>query len=501
MSDQQHQRRSPEQLEPGAPPAGEIRELPEGSRDIGKSDEAEHQPDLAARPRFVPPFPPRGEGPVPVWRGFFGERARTAVYGWSERAFDTDYFRRNVLGHTVHVALHPDLVQHVLLDNAANYVKPGLVKKLLAPTVGSGLLSSDGALWREQRRIVAANFVPAAVDASVPAFARAAANAAGGWSDGAVQDMAAEATLTTMRVITDTLFAGDPRLTSDAAMAHIAAALEGVSEARLQVLLGLPLMPWSRRGLAGRRGQLYLRRTLTEVVRDRLPDGGPDDFLGKLIRALNQKFAPDEALALTVDNAATFYLAGHETTANAITWTLFLLSEQPALQEEAAAEARGALAADGGDAHLPDRLPLLRRILEESMRLYPPVPRFDREAVAADRLGDAEIAPGDIISIWPWIVHRHRRWWDDADAFDLERWRPEAKVRHHRFQYLPFGGGPRVCVGARFATAEALTIVSRWLADWCFAPLPGHIVRTSGMVTLRPKGGLPLRLSRRTSSG
>ena len=129
-------------------------------------------------------------------------------------------------------------------------------------------------------------------------------------------------------------------------MDHIAAALDGVSEARLQVLLGLPRMPWSIRGKRARRGQIYLRETLTQVVRDRLPGGGPDDFLGRLIRALNDRFDDAEALALAVDNAATFYLAGHETTANAITWTLYLLSEQPDLQ--ARSSHRGSGRAGGG---------------------------------------------------------------------------------------------------------------------------------------------------------
>jgi len=446
--------------------------------------------------RFVPPHPPRGAGAVPVWRGFVGERARTAVYGWSELAFTAPYMRRRVLGYNVHIPLDPDAVQRVMLDNAANYVKPDIVKTLLARMIGRGLLSSDGALWRDQRRIVAANFAPAAVDASIPAFARAARTAMTGWRDGTA-DMAAQATATTMRVIADTLFAGDPRLISGAAMAHIAAALEGVSEARLQVLLGLPLMPWSFRGRRAGRGQVYLRENLTAVVRDRLPDGGPDDFLGRLIRALGERFEPGEALALAVDNAATFYLAGHETTANALTWTLFLLAEQPELQSEAADEARAALAGGEEDDALPDRLKLVRRILEESLRLYPPVPRFDRQAVAADRLGEADVAAGDIVSIWPWLIHRHKRLWDDPDVFEPERFAPEAKAGHHRFQYLPFGGGPRLCVGARFATIEALTILAHWLGRWRFAPVAGRAVLMSGMVTLRPKGGLPLRLARR----
>ena len=447
--------------------------------------------------RFVPPFPPRGAGPVPVWRGFFGERARNAVYGWSEAAFTKRYMRRQVLGFTVHILLDPDLIQHVLLDNAANYAKPDIVKKLLGPTIGRGLLSSDGQLWREQRRIVAGSFAPAAVDAQVPVFARAAEARMDRWTEGTPVDMAAEATATTMRVISDSLFAGDPRLTSEEAMNHIAAALEAFSEARLQALLRLPVVPVTARGRAGRRGQIYLRETLGRVVQDRLEDDRIEDFLARLIGALSDRFSPEEARALAVDNAATFYLAGHETTANAITWTLFLLSEQPELQAHAAQEARGAIGAGGEASDLPDRLPLLRRIVEESMRLYPPVPRFDRQAIGADRLGDEAVAAGDIVSIWPWLIHRHKDLWDDPDAFDVDRFAPERRSGRHRFQYIPFGGGPRLCVGARFAMAEALTILAHWIKDWAVAPLIGRAVRPAGMVTLRPAGGLPLVLSRR----
>jgi cytochrome P450 len=255
------------------------------------------------------------------------------------------------------------------------------------------------------------------------------------------------------------------------------------------------LIPLTRRGRAGRRGQAYLRETLSAVADDRR-GGGYDDFLSRMIAALDERFPPEEARALAVDNAATFYLAGHETTANALTWTLYLLSEQAGLQEEIAAEAAAAINAGDG-ANLPERLPLLRRALEESLRLYPPAPRFDREAVAADRLGEHDIHPGDIVSIWPWLVQRHRKLWEDPDAFDPGRWTEERRAGRHRFQYMPFGGGPRVCVGMRFALAEALTVLAHWLARWRFAPVPGREVKVSGMVTLRPAGGMKLRLERR----
>ena len=440
---------------------------------------------------FVPPHPPRPAKPVATWRGFFGERARTSVYGWSDRAFEIDYLKRNILGFRVHILLDPELIEHVLLDNAANYVKPDIVKHLLGPIIGLGLLTADGQLWREQRKIVAASFSPAAVEAQRGMFVRAASEAMAGWSDGQRLDMAAEATRTTMTVIALALFGGDPRLISETSMAHIAAAIEGFSEARMLALLRLPQFPVTSKGRAGKRGQIFLRQTLAEVVDDRWHGRVAGDFLTGLIDELRKRFPDEEARALAIDNAATFYLAGHETTANAITWTLYLLAAQPELQEELAAEARAALA-DGAD-DVANRTPRLRLFLNESMRLYPPVPRFDRQAVAADCIGDHDVAPGDIVSIWPWMLHRHRKYWDNPDAFEIERF--AEKGTRHRFQYLPFGGGPRTCVGSQFATAEALTILAQWLGQWKFVEA-GHSVRPAGMVTLRPAGGLPLRIER-----
>ena len=166
--------------------------------------------------------------------------------------------------------------------------------------------------------------------------------------------------------------------------------------------------------------------TLGQLVRERLAPAAPQDFVTNVIRALMERFPEDEALELAVDNAATFYLAGHEPPPTRRPGHSILLSEQPELQDEAAAEAEAALAC-GADADLPDRLPLLRAILEELLRLYPPVPRFDREAVAADRLGEHEICPGDLVSIWPWIIHRHKQLWNDPDVFDPQRFAPECR--------------------------------------------------------------------------
>jgi cytochrome P450 len=293
-----------------------------------------------------------------------------------------------------------------------------------------------------------------------------------------------------MAVIVEALFSGDPRLMTPEASEHITAALNAAAAARLAALLRLPVAVFTRTGRVGRRGVLFLRATLNRIVRERGIGGGADDFLGGLIRALAEQFPEAEALELAVDNAATFYLAGHETTANALAWTLYLLSEDPEAQDRARDECAAALSAD--PAELPDKLPWTRQVLEEALRLYPPAPRFDREALGEDTLCGERIRPGEIVTIMPWLIHRHRMLWDQPDAFDPDRFAPQAKARLHRFQYLPFGAGPRVCIGARFATMEALIVLAHWLAARRFRP-SGRPVVPAASVTLRPEGGLWLQ--------
>ena len=339
---------------------------------------------------FVPPYPPRGAGPVPVWRGFVGERARTAVYGWSELAFRQSYMKRRILGFNVHIPLDPDMVQRVLLDNAANYVKPDVVKRLLAPAIGEGLLTSDGGLWREQRRIVAANFAPAAVDALVPEFGSVGREAMERWRPG-VRNMAVELDpgddADHLQHPVQRRSPADPRLGHGAYRRGAGRGQRGPAAGDARPAAD----PLDAQRLEGPEGP--------EISALHARDGGartaPGRRSGRFPRQAHPRprrplrAAPGAELA--VDNAMTFYLAGHETTANAVTWTLYLLSEQPELQDRVAAESAGAVAAGEGP-DLPDRLPLLRTVLEESLRLYPPAPRFDRQAVEPDRLGGEAVA-------------------------------------------------------------------------------------------------------------
>lgn len=441
---------------------------------------------------FTPVQPLRTARQLPMWRSLFGERLRNSVYGFPERAFEDGIRTRRLAGITMHVVAQPDALQRVLLDNKANYVRPALAQRVLRPVVGAGLLTAEGDAWRVQRRLVAPTFAPAAVRRMTQRIATASARHVAAMPPKRSQvDMAQVATNTTMSVIVDALFSGDPRLATAEAVCRIRDLVGAGGPVQLLTLLGLErviVTPGLRRA---REGNAFLRRTLTALVRERGPTGGADDFFGELIQSLHQQYPPHEAEVLAVDNAITFYVAGHETTASALTWSIYLLAAQPALQDSARDEAVTALS--GGDVTtLADRMPLLRAILDETLRLYPPAPNFSRETVADDELNDVRIRRGDLIGIFPWIIHRHRALWQNPDAFDHRRFLDAGKAGQHRFQYIPFGGGPRVCVGARFATTEALVILAQWLAARRFAVPDGFVPDPIGSVTLRARGGMLL---------
>ena len=440
---------------------------------------------------FIPAQPIRVPDWLPGWRGMTGERLRSVVHGIAEPAFDVWHKKRQFLNMQLHIVNHPDMIGHVLLDNHANYVRPKLTRQILKPVIGNGLLSAEGEDWRKQRRIVAPTFAPGAVARMAGLMADATTEQLQSWpSETRRIDMAQVATDTTLAIIAKALFSGDPRLVTREAAGHIEAVISVAGQPRFLRMIGLQEYDPSPSMFRMRRSRRWLRETLGQLVRERGPDGGGDDFFGGLMRALYADLPPNEAAELAVDNALTFYAAGHETTATALSWAIYLLAGQPELQEEARAEALSNL--DGDVATLAERLPLLRQILDETMRLYPSALQLIREAVADDDMHGIPVKKGELMFIYPWVVHRHRQLWDNPDSFDHSRFTPENKAQQHRFQYIPFGVGPRICVGSRFAITEALIILAHWLSARRFRLTSGFAPLPYGNVTLRPKGGMPL---------
>jgi cytochrome P450 len=205
---------------------------------------------------------------------------------------------------------------------------------------------------------------------------------------------------------------------------------------------------------------------------------------------------PETGAALTeaevYDNAITFIGAGHETTANALAWTFYLLSEFPWADARVAGEA--AASEDPSDLA---RLGYSRMVLEESMRLYPPAPFMSRQAIASDTLSHLKIRPGTQVMISPWLVHRHRTLWDEPELFEPERFAPERRDKIHRFAYMPFGGGMRICIGMSFAMQEALIILAMVTRRWRLELVEEQTIEPVARITLRPRNGIRMRLRRR----
>jgi cytochrome P450 len=404
-----------------------------------------------------------------------------------------------MLQFVYHGVSDPDGIKRVFVDNAENYRRPDLVKRLLRPAIGESLFNAEDESWRGQRRMLAPVFSPHVLSAFMPLFADVAERSAARLSTrGLVVDMAEEATRTTLEVIDQALFSGESGMSFDETSAHVRDFMAGSTEVRLALLLGLEALDMGPAQRKARRARGALVRRMAAFIRGRTGGAAaPEDFVGRLYAAFLEEHPPEEAVQLTIDNAMTFFVAGHETTANGLAWALYLLSGDPQAQAWAREEARAAWAAAGDD---PDallaRLPYLKMVWDETLRLYPPVHRIERQAEADDELCGQPIRRGEMISVWPWVVHRHRTLWAEPDVFNPENFDPEGRQAMHRYQYIPFGAGPRVCIGMGFAQSEALIVLSRWLCEYGFAPVRDRDVRPQGDFSLRPEGGLPLVVER-----
>ena len=473
---------------------------------------------MATLAPFVPVQPPRTADWMPGWRGLFGERMRNTIYGWPEPAFDEFYRKRRILGFNVHIVTDPDMVGRVLLDNKENYIRPRIAQRILSPLIGNGLLSSEGEDWKKQRRIVAPTFAPGAVAKMTGAISHVAARQTDGWLRGTLRvDMARAATDATMQIIADTLFSSDSRLTARAAGQHIENLVMASGQARILTILGLQNLDLTPMMARARRGRTYLRNTLTEMVRERGPTGGADDFFGGLIRALHEQFPAAEAEALSVDNAITFYVAGHETTANALTWTWYLLSQNPEAEAKLHAELDAVLAPTtpsaeaaasppqaGGELRVPtvEDLPNLKyteAVLAESMRLYPPAWTVGRLAVEDHEFGGFKIPKGSLVLASQFVMHHDARFWEDANAFVPERWEKlSVKEAGQQNIYFPFGGGVRRCIGESFAWMEGILLLAAIARKWKMRLMPEQVIGLQPMMTLRPKFGMKMIAEART---
>ncbi len=431
------------------------------------------------------------DNPLATWTKFHFEQP--IVYGHS------------VLGRLA-VVSDPAAVRHILVENAANYDKGVLQRRMLAPGLGSGLLLAEGAEWRAQRRALAPLFSPRHVLGFQAVMAALAAAMVDRWRrhrEGRALDVSAEMARVTLRILAGTVFSNALTRTEDEFAVVVGRYLETVGRLDPLDVLGMPdwVPRWGR--IRARPMVDFFERAVDAMVRKRRalvdadPAAAPNDLLTLLLQAADPETGEHLSDVEVKANLVTFIVAGHETTSNALTWTLFLLSGNEDARAAVEAEADRELSDGRFVPGTLDRLVHARAALDEAMRLYPPAATMTRQALGPDHLGALAIKAGTLVVVSPYVLHRHKRLWDAPDQFRPDRFLPENRGAIDRFAYLPFGAGPRVCIGASFAVQEAVVVLATVMRAFRLALAPGHDVVPVQRVALRSKGGIPMTLSRR----
>ncbi|MFN4159645.1 MAG: cytochrome P450 [Gemmobacter sp.] len=457
-------------------------------------------PGLSAdpTPAGLPPKPAPRADRVSLWRylrlfrrDILSAQPAKLYRAWMAE-FRTPFFRS-------YLCNDPALVELVLKTRPADFPKSDRVAEGLRPLLGRSVFVTNGETWRRQRRIIDPAFEGGRLRDTFPAMLAAADAAAARLTPGAteIEEAASHAAAD---VIFRTLFSLPIEDAAAQAVFHAFRAHQR-SQPILNLAAFVPFPRWFPRlhRRTTRQTAARIRALITAMTEDRAAQiaagTAPDDLATKIMTTpdpqTGQTFGTDEM----VDQVAIFFLAGHETSASALAWALYLLATHPEVQDQVAAEAV-ALPETPAFSDL-SRLKFTRDVFREALRLYPPVPMMVRQSTRPETLRNRPVAPGAQIVISPWHLHRHERLWDNPDAFDPGRWQTEAGRASAQAAWLPFSAGPRVCTGAGFAMAEGVVLLARLLRSWRFDPLPGHIPVPEAHLTVRARDGIRLHLSAR----
>jgi cytochrome P450 len=428
--------------------------------------------------------------------------------GLTVRMFEEPIVAGRTLFGSYMLVSDPVGVRRVLVENAANYPKTPMDLRFFAALFGGGLLGSDGEVWRRHRRVMAPAFDPRSVAAYGPAIAASAREFLARWDalpDGAPIDMAQEMKALTLQVIARTVFSTDSAEIIDLIGGTLSRGLEAAAEANILDLLPV-VGEWrmkarERRLAASSKG---LDEAVAALVRAREANlaGAPADLLTRLVAAKDEEGGGGLTPKEIRDEIITIFMAGHETTAATLSWTWYVLSQRPAEAARLGAELDAVLAGRPPTPADLANLTYTRRVVEEAMRLFPAAPGLStRRAREADEVCGHPVPKGASVTVMPWIIHRHRRLWDDPERFDPDRFSPERAAGRPRFAYLPFGGGPRVCIGQILAMNESILILAALAQHYRPGLAPGAEVIPHANVTLQFRGGLKMTLDRRSPSG
>ena len=420
-------------------------------------------------------LPPLADDAVDV---SFAEEGLSTLVALFARHGDAYRVHSPTLGRDLYVFSHPEHLRHVLVDNTANYRK-GLGIERVAILLGNGLMTSEPPLWHTQRRLIQPAFHRASIAARVPHMVAANQRLAARWEQAArrgetinlTQDMSE----VTLDVVLRALFGVD--------FDRVAGRDGGNPFAMLTQETGRNLQ------------FAYAFRQLTKLVhaemaRRRSDPAERDDILQAMLDARDRRTGAPMSDRQVVDEVLTLIVAGHETTASALNWAWYLLALHPKADAAVHAEAATAIT-DPAYADV-ERFVHARQVLDEAMRLYPPGWLLTRRALADDTLGTFDVPAGADVLLSPYLVHRHPQFWDDAERFEPNRFAPTATAARHRFAYLPFGLGPRACIGEHFALVEMTVHLAMLARRFRLTLVPGQKVELEPQVNLRPRHPLAM---------
>jgi cytochrome P450 len=417
----------------------------------------------------------------------------------------------NQLGHVVRVRVfpgiylylvtHPKDVEHVLQTNQHNYRKPDLFFKPVSLLAGKGILTSEGDFWLHQRRLIQPAFHRSKLAPLADLMAQSAQSAADRMSTRAKQnttiDAADEMMRLTLKVVSVALFSTDISGDADRLGHAVRDTFEHVSY-RMNHALSLPERVPTRRNRRFKEAKGLLDEMVFGLINERRRTAEDnDDLLSMLLAARDEDTGEGMSDQQIRDEVMTLILAGHETTGAALTWTWYLLSQNPDARSKLQAELDQVLSGRAPRLDDLDLLPYTRMAFAEAMRLYPPAWGLPREAIAADTLSGYHIPAGSLVNLSQWVTQRHPDFWEKPEQFDPERFTPERSEGRPRFAYFPFGGGARQCIGNNFALIEAQLALAVLAQRYTLDLVPGHPVELDPTFTLRPRHGMMMTIRER----
>jgi cytochrome P450 len=398
----------------------------------------------------------------------------------------------------VYQLVHPDFARQILVEEPEKYYKARLIKQAFAPFAGQGLLTSDGALWKQQRRLMQPAFHHGQLTSYGAVMVRRALSMLDSFGHDSVIEVQEEMSRLTLAIVVETLFGADVTREAKELGGLMIAVLDAAND-RINSVLRMPSWVPTPRNLREKRALARLDELFdTFIAAHRAAREKPADLLSVLLAATDEDSGIRMSDRQLRDEMMTLFLAGHETTAMALTWALFALSQHPDVEARLVEEVSRVLQGRAPTVADLAQLPYTEMVIRETMRLYPPAPGFAREPIEDVRIGGYVVPRGSLISVNTYALHRDPRFFDDPGRFDPERFAGGWEERIPRYAFLPFGGGPRVCIGNGFAMMEARLILATVVQRRRLSLEPGQEIVPMQLVTVRPKHGIRMRVANRT---